>query len=208
MYKRFFKRTGDFIFSLLGLIILLPVYIVLCIVLFVTMNRKVFFTQERVGKNNHTFKVLKFKSMNDKRDTEGELLSNEERMTRIGRFIRATSLDEMPQLINVLKGDMSFIGPRPLHVRYLKYYSDEESKRHFVRPGITGLAQVSGRNNIGWDERLRLDVEYVDNLSFYNDLNIILMTIKKVFKTSEVKSEGIEGLDEYRERIMLENKSI
>jgi len=208
MYRKFIKRIIDLLASIIGLILISPVYLVISLLLAITMNGKVLFTQSRVGKSNKIFRVFKFKSMNDKRDAKGELLSNEERLTPLGRFIRSTSLDELPQLINVLKGDMSFIGPRPLHVRYLDYYTKEEIQRHTVRPGITGLAQVSGRNNLNWDERLKMDVEYVTNISLLKDMKILFLTVQKVFKTSEIKSEGIEALDEYRDRLRLEKESV
>ena len=191
---------------MIGLVFLSPVFLVISLLLALTMDGKVLFTQSRVGKGNKIFKVFKFKSMNDKRDANGELLANEERLTKLGRFIRSTSLDELPQLFNVIKGDMSFIGPRPLHVRYLDYYTKEEVKRHLVRPGITGLAQVSGRNALNWDDRLRLDVAYVMNVSLLEDLRILFLTVKKIFNTSEIKSEGIESLDEYRDRLLLEKE--
>lgn len=206
MYQQFIKRTIDFLAAMIGLVFLLPVFLVISLLLALTMDGKVLFTQSRVGKGNKIFKVFKFKSMNDKRDANGELLANEERLTKLGRFIRSTSLDELPQLFNVIKGDMSFIGPRPLHVRYLDYYTEEEVKRHLVRPGITGLAQVSGRNALNWDNRLQLDVAYVNNVSLFEDMRILLLTVKKIFNTSEIKSEGIESLDEYRDRLLLEKE--
>lgn len=206
MYQQFIKRTIDFLAAMIGLVFLSPVFLVISLLLALTMDGKVLFTQSRVGKGNKIFKVFKFKSMNDKRDANGELLANEERLTKLGRFIRSTSLDELPQLFNVIKGDMSFIGPRPLHVRYLDYYTEEEVKRHLVRPGITGLAQVSGRNALNWDNRLQLDVAYVNNVSLFEDMRILLLTVKKIFNTSEIKSEGIESLDEYRDRLLLEKE--
>ncbi|WP_127019362.1 sugar transferase [Flagellimonas beolgyonensis] len=206
MYQQYIKRTIDFLAAMIGLVFLLPVFLVISLLLALTMDGKVLFTQSRVGKGNKIFKVFKFKSMNDKRDANGELLANEERLTKLGRFIRSTSLDELPQLFNVIKGDMSFIGPRPLHVRYLDYYTEEEVKRHLVRPGITGLAQVSGRNALNWDNRLQLDVAYVNNVSLFEDMRILLLTVKKIFNTSEIKSEGIESLDEYRDRLLLEKE--
>ena len=208
MYRKYVKRTFDFLAAIVGLVLFSPIYASISILLAVTMNGKVLFTQQRLGKGNRIFKVFKFKSMNDKRDANGELLSNEERLTQLGRFIRSTSLDELPQLFNVVKGDMSIVGPRPLHVRYLDYYTQEELKRHWVRPGITGLAQVSGRNGLNWDERLQLDVKYVNHISFTRDVKILFLTMKKVFDTSEIKSEGIESLDEYRDRLMLEKKTL
>lgn len=172
----------DFVFALLLLILLSPLLLVVTIWLhFANKGAGAFFTQERPGKDEKVFRLYKFKSMTDERDVEGNLLPDAERITRVGRFVRSTSIDELPQLLNVLKGDMSFIGPRPLLVRYLPYYTEREHHRHDVRPGITGLSQVSGRNNLKWDERLEMDVKYVEELCFLLDLRIALNTVKKVF---------------------------
>lgn len=176
------KRVLDFVFALLLLILLSPLLLVVTIWLhFANKGAGAFFTQERPGKDEKTFKLYKFKSMTDERDAEGNLLPDAERITRAGRFVRSTSIDELPQLWNVLKGDMSFIGPRPLLVRYLPYYTEREHRRHDVRPGITGLSQVSGRNNLKWDERLEMDVRYVEEICFILDIRIAIDTIKKVF---------------------------
>ena len=176
------KRVLDFVFALLLLILLSPLLLVVTIWLhFANKGAGAFFTQERPGKDEKTFKLYKFKSMTDERDAEGNLLPDAERITRAGRFVRSTSIDELPQLWNVLKGDMSFIGPRPLLVRYLQYYTEREHRRHDVRPGITGLSQVSGRNNLKWDERLEMDVRYVEEICFILDIRIAIDTIKKVF---------------------------
>lgn len=172
----------DVVFSLLLLILLSLLLLVVTIWLhFANKGAGAFFTQERPGKDEKTFKLYKFKSMTDERDAEGNLLPDAERITRAGRFVRSTSIDELPQLWNVLKGDMSFIGPRPLLVRYLPYYTEREHRRHDVRPGITGLSQVSGRNNLKWDERLEMDVRYVEEICFILDIRIAIDTIKKIF---------------------------
>lgn len=181
MYKIFFKRVIDFFLALIGLIALAPIgFIVYLILLFVNKGNP-FFYQKRPGKGEKVFSIIKFKSMSDKKDENGKLLPDEDRVTKFGTFIRKTSLDEIPQLINILKGDMSLIGPRPLRVYYLPYYTEKESIRHTVRPGVTGLAQISGRNLLSWDDKLAKDVEYVENISFLNDASIFFKTIRKVF---------------------------
>ncbi|MDR0866843.1 MAG: sugar transferase [Candidatus Symbiothrix sp.] len=190
MYNSFFKRFFDFILSLSGFIILSPVFIFIVLFLSIANNGKPFFFQQRPGKNDQLFKVIKFKTMNDKKDIHGNLLSDSERMTPIGNFIRKTSLDEIPQLINVIWGDMSLVGPRPLLVEYLPLYDAEQKRRHNVRPGITGWAQVNGRNAISWRRKFELDVWYVDNLSFMLDIKIILLTIKKVCVREGINSEA------------------
>lgn len=179
--------------ALLGLLVLSPVLLLIMLLLAVTNLGKVFFTQERPCKNERIFKVIKFRSMNDKQDLEGNLLPDRNRLTPIGKFLRVTSLDELPQLINVLKGDMSLIGPRPLLIRYLPFYTKREKLRHTVRPGITGLAQVSGRNNANWNARLELDVQYVETLSFANDFRIFFLSIYKVFKKEGVVVDKAEN---------------
>lgn len=187
IYRKYIKRILDVVFSLLLLILLSPLLLVVTIWLhFANKGAGAFFTQERPGKDEQIFRLYKFKSMTDERDANGELLPDKDRITAVGKIVRKTSLDELPQLWNVLKGDMSFIGPRPLLVRYLSYYTDAEHRRHSVRPGITGLAQVSGRNHLGWDIRLALDVQYADKLSFALDVKILLDTILQVLKRSDV----------------------
>ena len=182
IYREYIKRVLDFVFALLLLILLSPLLLVVTIWLhFANKGAGAFFTQERPGKDEKIFRLYKFKSMTDERDAEGNLLPDADRITRAGRFVRSTSIDELPQLWNVLKGDMSFIGPRPLLVRYLQYYTEREHRRHDVRPGITGLSQVSGRNNLKWDERLEMDVRYVEEICFILDIRIAIDTIKKVF---------------------------
>lgn len=186
MYKRFGKRILDFFLSLIGIVMLSPIIIVLIILLGVQNNFKPFFFQTRIGKDNQTFKVIKFKTMNDKKDKEGNLLKDKDRLTTLGKTVRKTSLDEIPQLFNVLKGDMSLIGPRPLLIDYLPYYNEYHIRRHEVLPGITGLAQIKGRNFLKFSERFNLDVQYVDSVSFGLDMCILLETFLKVFKTNEI----------------------
>lgn len=199
MYKNGIKRIIDFVLSLIGLVLLSPVFIIVTILLYFANKRAgVFFTQERPGKEGRIFKIIKFKSMTDERDSNGVLLSNEERITRVGAFIRSTSLDEIPQLINVLKGDMALIGPRPLLVEYLPLYSEKQARRHEVRPGITGWAQVNGRNAISWTDKFKLDVWYVDHLSFQLDLKIFFLTLKKVLVKEGINSDSKEiGIERF-----------
>ena len=187
MYKNYIKRIIDLLLAVIGFLIISPVFLLLWLLLAVAnKGAGAFFTQSRPGKKEKIFKVIKFKTMTDERDENGNLLPDAERLTKIGKFVRSTSLDELPQLLNVIKGDMSLIGPRPLLPRYLPFYTQEEKKRHLVRPGITGLAQVSGRNELNWDSKLKFDIYYVDNINFKNDLKILFLTISKVFKREGV----------------------
>lgn len=187
MYRKFFKRFFDFCISLIALICISPILLIVTIWLhFANKGAGVFFLQERPGKGGKIFKIIKFKSMTDERDAEGNLLPNDRRITKAGIFVRKTSLDELPQLFNVLKGDMALIGPRPLLPEYLPYYTEREQLRHTVRPGISGWAQVHGRNCVTWDEKLELDAYYVEHLSLYMDLRIILMTVKNVFVGKDI----------------------
>lgn len=190
MYRKYLKRLLDFIASFFGLLLLSPVFVLVTLGLFFANGGKPFFFQARPGKGERIFKIVKFKTMNDKKDKNGDLLPDVERLTKIGSFVRKTSLDEIPQLINVLKGDMSLIGPRPLRTYYLPLYSEEQRKRHLVRPGITGWAQVNGRNAISWKKKFELDVYYVNNISFGLDLKIFFLTIKKVFIREGISQEG------------------
>lgn len=190
MYKHFFKRVFDFFIALIGLIVLSPIFIGVTIGLYFANQGKPFFFQSRPGLNEKIFKIIKFKTMNDKKDANGNLLSDAERLTPIGAFVRKTSLDELPQLINVLKGDMAIIGPRPLLPQYLPLYSETQKSRHNVRPGITGWAQVNGRNAISWSKKFELDVWYVDNISLILDVKIFFLTIKKVFVREGISQEG------------------
>ena len=189
MYKYLVKRIIDFIISLLALICISPILLVVTIWLhFANKGAGAFFNQERPGKNGKIFKVVKFKTMTDERDKDGKLLPDAQRLTKVGKFVRSTSIDELPQLFNVLKGDMSLIGPRPLLVKYLPLYSSEQARRHEVRPGISGWAQCHGRNAISWNEKFKLDVWYVDHCSFWIDLKVIFITIKKVLCRSDINS--------------------
>ena len=186
LYKLIFKIVLDFFFAFSFLILFSPFFFLITIILTFANNGSPFFIQSRPGKNDKIFKLIKFKTMNDKKDENGEILPPTNRITRIGRFVRNSSLDEIPQLLNVIKGDMSLVGPRPLRVEYLSHYSAEQVRRHEVIPGITGWAQVKGRNAISWEERFKLDVWYVDNISFALDMKIILLTVLKVFKKEGV----------------------
>lgn len=189
MYKNFFKRLFDFIIVLTALLIIWPILLVIYIWLTVAnKGAGALFFQERPGKNGKIFKVIKFKTMTDERDADGKLLPDAQRLTKVGRFVRSTSIDELPQLINVLKGDMSLIGPRPLLVKYLPLYSKEQARRHEVRPGITGWAQCHGRNAISWTEKFKLDVWYVDHCSLITDIKVILITIKKVLGREDINT--------------------
>lgn len=203
MYKNYLKRFLDFVAAFCGLVLLSPIFIIVMIGLYFANQGKPFFFQERPGLNEKIFKIIKFKSMNDKKDANGNLLPDAERLTPIGAFVRKTSLDEIPQLINVLKGDMSIVGPRPLLVHYLPYYTEREKLRHTVRPGITGYAQVNGRNTVNWDERLEMDAQYVENLSFLNDVKILIQTIQNVINRKDIviiPGDTLTTLDKYRNK--------
>ncbi|NLN26316.1 MAG: sugar transferase [Bacteroidetes bacterium] len=202
MYRLFVKRLLDILFSGLLLISLLPIYLILILSVYIKLGSPVFFRQERPGKNEKLFWLIKFRTMTNKTDKNGELLPDSERLTPFGRFLRSTSLDELPEFWNIFKGDMSFVGPRPLSKLYLPYYTEREARRHDVRPGLTGLAQISGRNALDWDERLSLDIEYIDSVSFLEDASILLKTVIKVFKREGVVVSGtgsVGDLDEIRE---------
>ena len=189
MYKRFFKRILGFLISLIALIIISPLLLVVGLWLhFANKGAGVFFLQERPGKDGKIFRVIKFKTMTDERDADGNLLPDEDRLTKVGKFVRSTSIDELPQLFNVLKGDMALIGPRPLLVQYLPLYSAEQARRHEVRPGISGWAQCHGRNAISWTEKFKLDVWYVDHISLWTDIKVIFITIKKVLGRKDINS--------------------
>jgi len=198
MYRNFFKRIFDLIIALISLILSSPLIIVTFTVLsYLNNSFKVFFIQKRPGKNSKIFKLYKFKTMSDKKDNNGNLLPDKDRITPIGKFIRATSLDEIPQLLNVIKGDMSLIGPRPLLVAYLPLYSKEQARRHEVRPGITGWAQVNGRNAISWQQKFEYDVWYVDNQSFWLDMKILWLTFLKVVKRSDISSSTSSTMEKF-----------
>jgi undecaprenyl phosphate N,N'-diacetylbacillosamine 1-phosphate transferase len=192
-----FKRAIDFILSLGGFIVLCPVFFIVTILLWINNNGKPFFVQQRPGRHAIPFKLIKFKTMNDRVDAAGNLMPDADRLTSLGTFIRKTSLDEIPQLLNVIKGDMSLIGPRPLLMEYLDFYSPEQSRRHEVRPGITGWAQVNGRNAISWQQKFQYDVWYVDHVSFMLDLRIILITLLKVFKAEGISGAGVATAERF-----------
>ena len=198
MYKHYVKRFLDFWISLIVLIIISPILLLVTIWLhFANRGAGALFFQERPGKDGRIFKVIKFKTMTDERDADGNLLPDEVRLTKVGRFVRSTSIDELPQLINVLKGDMALIGPRPLLVQYLPLYSKEQMRRHEVRPGISGWAQCHGRNQISWTEKFKLDVWYVDHLSFMTDVKVILITIKKVLFREDINSDNDATMEDF-----------
>lgn len=198
MYKNFIKRILDFTLSFIGLVFVLPILLIVTLLLTIANKGKPFFFQTRPGKNEKLFNIVKFKTMTDATDVHGNLLPDRERMTKIGSFVRKTSLDELPQLMNVLKGDMSLIGPRPLLPEYLLLYSVEQKKRHHVRPGITGWAQVNGRNAISWEDKFKLDVFYVEHLSFLLDVKIFFKTFLKVFKTEGISNSNHATIEKFK----------
>jgi lipopolysaccharide/colanic/teichoic acid biosynthesis glycosyltransferase len=207
MYAKFFKRLLDFILSLVAISVLSPVLLILTIVGAIAMRGNPFFLQPRPGKKNRRgeeriFKLIKFRTMDNRKDKDGNFLPDEVRLNRYGKFLRSTSLDELPELFNILFGDMSIVGPRPLLVSYLPYYTEEERKRHDVRPGLTGLAQVSGRNTVTWEKRFALDVKYRNNLTFINDVKIIINTVKAVLSHDSIELNALENFDEYRKKQM------
>jgi undecaprenyl phosphate N,N'-diacetylbacillosamine 1-phosphate transferase len=197
LYHKFFKRSIDFTAALFAFAILLPVFLLLTLLLWISNNGSPFFTQLRPGKDCKPFLVIKFKTMNEVRDAAGNFLPDEDRLTPIGKFVRKTSLDEIPQLLNVIKGDMSLIGPRPLLIEYVPMYSDFQRRRHEVRPGITGWAQINGRNAISWKEKFELDVWYVDHLSFWLDVKIVLITLIKVIKAEGISGRGVATAEKF-----------
>ena len=198
MYKSFGKRLFDLCFSTTGFILLLPLFLLVIILLLILNRGSVFFLQTRPGKNRKLFKLVKFKTMNDRKGINGDLLPDGDRLTAIGKFVRKTSLDEIPQLINVIKGDMSLIGPRPLLVAYLPLYNERQARRHEAMPGITGWAQVNGRNAISWQQKFELDVWYVDNISFKTDCKILWTTVAKVFKREGISQDGNATMPDFK----------
>lgn len=206
MYKKYFKRPLDFFLALFGFLLVLPIVFITAIILAISFKESPFFVQKRPGRHEKIFSILKLKTMNNKRDAEGNLLPDSERLTPLGIFVRKTSIDELPQLLNVIKGEMSLIGPRPLLIRYLPYYTTEERKRFSARPGITGLAQVSGRNLITWESKFEKDVTYVENLTFIMDIKILWKTFKKVLKSADIEVDPnanptTEAMDLIRQRL-------
>ncbi len=198
MYARFFKRALDYIISLFALILLSPLLLSIAILVRINIGSPVLFKQKRPGRNEKIFTLYKFRTMTDECDKNGELLPDELRLTKFGKWLRSTSLDELPELFNILKGDMSLVGPRPLLVEYLPLYNEQQKRRHEVRPGLTGLAQVNGRNAISWEEKFRLDVEYVDSISLIGDLKIINKTIIKVFRREGINSEVAATMEKFK----------
>ena len=197
MYQKYIKRLLDIILSLLAIIITFPIFLIIGILVLMFIGQPAIFRQKRPGKNEKIFTMYKFRTMTNKKDEDGNLLADELRLTKLGKFLRKTSLDEIPEFINILKGDMSFVGPRPLLVEYLPYYTEEEHHRHDVRPGLTGLAQVSGRNLLFWEERFQLDIKYVNNVTFLNDAKIILKTIKTVLIREGITQENNATMEKF-----------
>lgn len=198
MYRKYIKRLLDFILSLLALIILSPVLLITALLVRIKLGSPVIFKQKRPGLNEKIFTLYKFRTMTDKKDEEGNLLPDSERLTKFGKMLRSTSLDELPELINILKGDMSIVGPRPLLVEYLELYNEEQKHRHDVRPGLTGLAQISGRNSITWEEKFKEDIQYIENISLIEDIKIILKTVTKVFNREGISQEGNETMERFK----------
>lgn len=197
MYKKYIKRCLDFVLSLLALIVLSPVLLVVAILVRVKLGSPIIFKQKRPGKDEKIFTLYKFRTMTDEKDENGNLLPDEVRLTKFGKLLRSTSLDELPELVNILKGDMSIVGPRPLLVEYLELYNEEQKHRHDVRPGLTGLAQISGRNNLDFEKRFVKDIEYINNLSFKLDVSILFETVKKVFKREDIQQEGFVTMEKF-----------
>lgn len=197
MYAKYIKRILDFILSLIALIVLSPVLLVVAILVRIKLGSPIIFKQQRPGKDEKIFTLYKFRTMTDKKDENGNLLPDSERLTKFGKVLRSTSLDELPELVNILKGDMSIVGPRPLLVEYLPLYSEEQKHRHDVRPGLTGLAQVSGRNSLSWEEKFNDDLQYIKHITFFEDMKIIFMTVAKVFKREGIAQEGNATMEKF-----------
>ncbi|WP_105123118.1 sugar transferase [Streptococcus suis] len=198
LYEKYFKRLLDIILSFLAIIILSPIILIVCILVYFKLGSPVIFTQERPGKNEKIFKMYKFRTMTDEKDENGELLPDSIRLTAFGKWLRSTSLDELPELFNILKGDMSIIGPRPLLVKYLPLYSAEQARRHEVRPGLTGYAQANGRNSLSWEEKFTMDVEYVNNVTIIGDISIVFQTVCAVFKRTGISSKESATMEEFK----------
>lgn len=206
LYEMIFKRLFDFLLSLIGIIVLSPLLLVLAILVRTKLGSPIIFKQPRSGKNGKVFNVYKFRSMTNKKDENGNLLPDENRLTKFGRALRKTSLDELPQLFNILIGQMSIVGPRPQLARYVELYDEHQNKKHLVRPGLTGLAQVNGRNNIDWGERLNYDVEYVEKITIFKDIKILFKTVGIVFKAKDVNQEGNETYEDFADYLLRQNK--
>ncbi|MGS4786406.1 sugar transferase [Streptococcus sp. P25B114] len=198
LYEKYFKRLIDFILSLIAIILLSPIIALISVLVYFKLGSPVLFKQERPGKDEKIFKMYKFRTMTDEKDEHGQLLPDKVRLTTFGKWLRSTSLDELPELVNILKGDMSIVGPRPLLSKYLPLYSEEQARRHEVRPGLTGYAQANGRNSLSWEEKFVMDVEYVKNVTFFGDVRIILQTIRAVFKRNGISSTESETMEEFK----------
>mgnify|MGYP002576046187 FL=1 len=207
VYAKYVKRILDFILSLLALIILMPLMFILWILIRIKLGKPAIFKQQRPGKNEKIFTLYKFRTMTDEKDENGNLLPDEKRLTKFGKFLRSTSLDELPELWNIVKGDMSIVGPRPQLVRDMVFMTEQQRKRHKVRQGLTGLAQINGRNNITWEQKINYDLEYINNVSFKNDCKIILKTIEKVFKRENIETDGMQTAEDLGD-YLLRNKVI
>lgn len=206
MYKKFIKRFLDLILSLMALIILMPLMLIIYILVRVKLGKPAIFKQERPGKDEKIFTLYKFRTMTDEKDENGNLLPDEQRLTKFGKMLRSTSLDELPELVNIIKGDMSIVGPRPLLVRDMVFMTEIQRKRHSVRQGLAGLAQVNGRNNITWEEKIKYDLNYVENISFINDVKIILKTVIKVFKREDTQTDGMQTAEDLGDYLVRTNK--
>lgn len=206
LYAKYIKRMMDFICSLLAFLIFLPFFAIFTVIGAIKMCGNPFFIQMRPGKNEKIFKLIKFRTMTNKKDSQGDLLPDEQRLTAYGKFLRSTSIDELPELINILKGDMSIIGPRPLLVKYLPLYNDYQKHRHDVRPGLTGYAQVHGRNSISWEEKFEMDVKYVQHITFLGDLKILFETVVKVLKKDGISSETSVTMEEFKGNVRMERR--
>ena len=206
MYKNYIKRFLDFTLSLLALILLSPVMLIIAILVRIKLGTLVIFKQQRPGKNEKIFTLYKFRTMTDKKDENGNLLPDSERLTKFGKLLRSTSLDELPELINILKGDMAIVGPRPQLIKDMLFMTTEQRKRHMVRQGLTGLAQINGRNNITWEEKLNYDLKYIDNITFIGDIKIILKTIIKVFNKEDIATDGMDTAEDLGDYLLRTNK--
>lgn len=206
MYKNFFKRVIDFTLSLMAILILSPILLIVAFLVKIKLGSPVLFTQDRPGKDEKVFKMYKFRSMTSETDENGKLLPDDVRLTSFGKKLRSTSLDELPELFNILKGDMSIVGPRPQLVRDMVFMDERQRKRHSVRQGLTGLAQVNGRNNISWEDKIEYDLEYIENITFLNDLKIIFKTVFKVLKKDDISTEGMETAEDYGDYLLRTNK--
>ena len=206
MYRKYIKRILDFTLSLIALIVLSPILLITAILVKIKLGSPIIFRQQRPGKNEKIFTLYKFRTMTDKKDEKGKLLPDEQRLTRFGKILRSTSLDELPELLNILKGDMAIVGPRPQLIKDMIFMTTEQRKRHTVRPGLTGLAQVNGRNNLTWEEKINYDLKYINKITFFEDCKIILKTIIKVFKREDIETEGMETAEDLCDYLLRTNK--